>query len=351
MSFIWDKLYNVFAQPPLASAMNEVLMPNNSKSKLKLLFIKQILEDETDAEHGISMTQLINRLNELDIPAERKSIYRDIQTLREFGMEIQTYQRNPVEYAIARRDFSLSELMLLVDAVESCKFLTRRQSNALTTNLKLLASDHQRELLNRRIHVAGRISSKNDSVFTSIDVLHDAIRTKRRVEFMYYKYGLDGNRYATHDGKPHEVTPVGIAFSDGFYYLTAWNDERDDMAEFRIDRMDRIRISDQPAMKNERITHHRYDGDDHEYFGRFGGDPITATLLVTGDKVEIIKDRFGDAAKLYPQENDTAKAVVKVHKSEQFFGWIAGLGGTVRIFEPVSLKKEYNEYLLDLVEE
>lgn len=326
-------------------------MPNNSKSKLKLLYIKQILEDETDAEHGISMTRIIERLNEFDIPAERKGVYRDIQTLRDFGIEIQTYQRCPVEYAIARRDFSLSELMLLVDAVESCKFLTRRQSNALTTNLKLLASDHQRELLNRRIHVAGRISSKNDSVFTSIDILHEAIRTNRHVAFMYYKYGLDGKRFATHDGKPHEVTPVGIAFSDGFYYLTAWNDERDDMTEFRIDRMDKIRVTDKPATKNDKITHHKYEGDEHEYFGRFGGDPVTATLLVTGDKVEIIKDRFGDAAMLYPQDNETAKAVVKIHKSEQFFGWIAGLGGTVRIHEPKSLKQEYNEYLLGLIEE
>lgn len=326
-------------------------MPNNSKSKLKLLYIKQILEDETDAEHGISMTRIIERLNEFGIPAERKGVYRDIQTLRDFGIEIQTYQRCPVEYAIARRDFSLSELMLLVDAVESCKFLTRRQSNALTTNLKLLASDHQRELLNRRIHVAGRISSKNDSVFTSIDILHEAIRTNRHVAFMYYKYGLDGKRFATHDGKPHEVTPVGIVFSDGFYYLTAWNDERDDMTEFRIDRMDKIRVTDKPATKNDKITHHKYEGDEHEYFGRFGGDPVTATLLVTGDKVEIIKDRFGDAAMLYPQDNETAKAVVKIHKSEQFFGWIAGLGGTVRIHEPKSLKQEYNEYLLGLIEE
>lgn len=326
-------------------------MPNNSKSKLKLLYIKQILEDETDAEHGISMTRLIERLNEFDIPAERKGVYRDIQTLRDFGIEIQTYQRSPVEYAIARRDFSLSELMLLVDAVESCKFLTRRQSNMLTTNLKLLASDHQRELLKRRIHVTGRISSKNESVFTSIDTLHEAIRTKKRVEFMYYKYGLDGKRFATHDGKPHEVTPVGIAFSDGFYYLTAWNDERDGMTEFRIDRMDKIHVTDKPATKNDEIAHHKYEGDEHEYFGRFGGDPVTATLLVTGDKVEIIKDRFGDAAMLYPQDNDTAKVVVKIHKSEQFFGWIAGLGGTVRIHEPKSLKQEYNEYLLGLIEE
>lgn len=325
-------------------------MPNNSKSKLKMLYVKQILENETDEEHGLSMTQLLNRLHDLDIPAERKGVYRDIQTLRDFGVDIQSYQRNPVEYAIVKRDFTLSELMLLVDAVESCKFLTARQSKALTTNLKLLASDYQRALLDRRIHVPGRIRSKRDGVFERIDVLHEAMRTRRQVEFMYYKFALDGSRNATHGGRPHVVTPVGITFSDGFYYLTAWNDDHDAMTEFRVDRMDHLRVSDKRATRNDEITHHSYEGDDYESFGRFAGDPVTATLLVDGDKVEIIMDRFGDSAELYPENEYTAKAVVKVHKSEPFFGWIAGLGGTVRIDAPKSLKSEYNEYLMSLIQ-
>lgn len=326
-------------------------MANNPKSKLKLLYLKRILEEETDAEHGLTMPQIIERLNQYEIPAERKGIYRDIKTLREFGEDIRTFQRSPVEYAIIRHAFTLSELMLLVDAVESCKSLTRRQSNALTTNLKLLASDHERDKLNRRIHVPGRITSKNDSVFGCIDVLHDAIRQKRKVSFMYYRYDVKGERVATHDGKPHLVTPVGITYWDGFYYLTAWSDERDCMTEFRIDRMERLHVADEPATRNEQITHHRYDGDDHVSFGRFAGDPVTATLLVDGDKIEIIMDRFGDAAELFAHDASTVKAVVKVHKSEQFFGWIAGLGGTVRIAGPERLKQDYKDYLLSLIEE
>lgn len=326
-------------------------MTNNPKAKLKTLYVMRILQDETDAEHGLSLRQIIERLNDYGIQAERKGLYRDIQALREFGFDIQTYQRNPVQYAIASRDFSLSELMLLVDAVESCKALTARQSRALTTNLKLLASDHERALLDRRIHVAGRITSKRESVFEDIDLLHDAMRKHLKVEFMYYRYGLDGKRHATHDGEPHVITPVGISYSVGFYYLTAWNDDHEGMTEYRIDRMEKLRVSDERATKNEEITHHTFEGDDHEYFGRFGGEPVTVTLVVDAPKVEIIMDRFGDAAEWYERDDETAKAVVKVHKSEPFFGWIAGLGGTVRIEGPKSLKKEYKEYLLKLAED
>lgn len=326
-------------------------MSNNPKAKLKTLYVMRILQDETDAEHGLSLRQIIERLADYGIQAERKGLYRDIEALREFGIDIQTYQRNPVQYAIATRDFTLSELMLLVDAVESCKFLTKRQSRSLTTNLKLLASDHERALLDRRIHVPGRITSKCDSVFRDIDTLHDAMRLHRKVEFKYYKYDLDGTRHATHDGRKHVVTPVGIAYADGYYYLTAWNDDHGNMTEFRIDRMDNVWVSDERATKNDEITHHTFEGDGHELFGRFGGDPVTATLLVNADKVEIIMDRFGDSAEMYRHDGDTAKAIVKVHKSEQFFGWLAGLGGTVRLDAPKSLMKEYRDYLLQLAEE
>lgn len=326
-------------------------MAYNSKAKLKTLFVRRILEDETDAEHGLSMRQLIERLADYDISAERKSVYRDIQILREFGVDIKTYQRNPVEYAIERRDFTLSELMLLVDAVESCKSLTRRQTNALVSNLKTFASDHQRAQLDRRIHVPGRISSKNESVFGHIDVLHEALRMHKKISFLYYKYDVDGTRVVTHNGEPHVVTPVGITYSDGFYYLTAWNDNHEKLIEFRIDRMDHLRVTNEKATRNEVITHHTYDGDECEVFGRFNGEPVTATLLVDGDNLEIILDRFGSGAQIIKVDDNTAKALVKVRKSRQFFGWLAGMANVVRIEGPESLRQEYRLYLQDLLDQ
>ncbi len=320
-------------------------MANNPKSKLKLLYLKRILEEETDAEHGLTMPQIITRLNEYGIPAERKSVYRDFKTLREFGLDIQSFQRSPVEYALIRDTLALPELMLLADAVESCKSLTRRQSVALVTSLKSLASNRERLLLDRNIHVSGRIMSKNDSVFGNIDLIHEAMRTHRQVRFLYYRYDLEGERKITNDGKKHEVTPVGITCWDGFYYLTAWNEECGSMCEFRIDRMGKLWVSKKPAVKNDEIAHYAHDEDEYEPFDRLGGDPVEAQLLVDADKVETMLDRFGDAAELREHDANTAMATVKVRMSEAFFGWLAGLGGTVRIAGPVRLKEEYRTFL------
>ena len=326
-------------------------MAYNSKAKLKTLYIYRLLQEETDAEHGLSMTKLIERLAELGISAERKGIYRDIDTLRQFGCDIQTFQRNPVEYAIVRRDFTLDELMLLIDAVQSCKALTKRTANALTTNLKLMASDHQRELLDRRIHVPGRIKSKSDGVFEKINTIHRAMHEKRKVAFKYYHIGIDGKRKASHDNVPYEVSPVVITYDEGFYYLTAWNDEAYEMYEFRLDRMGDVTVSHVKATRNDEITHYRFDDDEYAYFGRFDGEAVTATLEVDADKVEIIIDRFGDAAQILPADDSTAHAIVKVRTSPAFFGWVAGMANTVRIAKPKKLRDEYREYLKSLLEE
>ena len=324
-------------------------MAYNSKAKIKTLYVYRLLQEETDAEHGLSMTKIIERLAELGVSAERKGIYRDLDILREFGCDIQTFQRNPVEYAIVRRDFTLDELMLMIDAVSSCKALTQRTANALTTNLKLMASDHQRALLDRRIHVPGRIKSKSEGVFEKIDAIHRAIHEKRKVEFKYYHIGVDGKRKASHENRPYEVSPVAVTYDEGFYYLTAWNDEAGEMYEFRIDRMGEVEVSHEKATRNDAIAHYKFSDEEYAYFGRFGGEQATVTLEVDADKVEIILDRFGDAAQIIPVDDATAHAIVKVHTSPAFFGWVAGMANTVRIAKPKKLAEEYRAYLEGLI--
>lgn len=336
--------------PPSLHRRAAAMKPNESR-KLKALYIRKILEEETDPEHGLSMPQLIERLHEYGITAERKSIYRDFDALRSLGIDIKKYPRRPVEYAIDNRGFKLSELMLLIDAVESCKSLTKRQSAALTANLKQLASENQRQQLDRRIHVAGRIGTQNESVFGYIDVIHQAMREKLKIEFKYFRYGIDGKRHATQEGRPHVVTPVAVSYEDGFYYLTAWSDSHDSLGEYRIDRMGALRITDEKATRNSTIASYSFDEETHTSFGRFKGKPVSATLVAGADKIEIIFDRFGKDIEVYPKGKNMAKAVVKVLRSPQFFGWIAGLGGAVKIEGPKSLKQEYKDYLKSLLED
>ena len=159
-----------------------------NRQKLKLLYLMRMLEEETDAERGLTMAQIIGKLEALGISAERKSIYRDIEALREFGVDVRTYQRAPVEYAVEHRAFAFAELQLLVDAVQSSRFLTQRKSDALVEGVKQLASRRQRALLDKRVHVEGRIKMQNESVFGSVDRIQEAIALKRRISFVYFKY-------------------------------------------------------------------------------------------------------------------------------------------------------------------
>lgn len=319
-------------------------MAYNSKTKIKILYLLKILQEETDAEHGLTMSQILGRLEEYGISAERKSIYSDIRALREFDIDIKTYQRNPVEYAIERHDFTLGDLMLMVDAIQSCRAITDKQAKILVTNIKTLANNYEQQMLNRRIHVVGRVKTKNKSVFGTVDTIHEAMRLRCKLSFFYKKVGIEGKR--------HLVTPVGITYDDGFYYMTAWDVLHDDLAEFRLDRMVKVVLhEDEPADRNETICGYYYEETEAVAFGRFRGNEVSVVLAVLADKVEIIIDRFGDMATILAGENGEIKAYVKVCKSEQFFGWIAGMGKAVRILEPKSLVEEYHAYLRYLLED
>lgn len=326
-------------------------MAYNSKAKLKVLYLWKILQEETDEQHGLSMPQIIEKLAEYGVPAERKSIYDDVKALREFGVDVQTFQRNRIEYAIKRRDFKLDELMLMVDAIQSCRSITEHQAKMLVINVKQLANNHEQALLDRFIHVEGRIKQKSDSVLSTVDAVHEAIRLRCKMKFGYRKTGADGKQHESPDGG-HVVTPVAVSYEDGFYYLTAWSEEHAALRQYRLDRMVRVQVLEgQPATRNKEITHYRYDDSRAMMFGRFAGKEITATLAADIDKVEIITDRFGDAAEFIKAHDDEARAHVKVCKSEQFFGWVASMGKRVRIVAPKSLVTEYKDYLRYLLED
>ena len=325
-------------------------MTANSKAKLKTLYVYRMLEEETDAEHGLTMAEIIERLAEEGVSAERKGIYRDLDLLREFGLDVQKLRRTPTEYAVVRRDFDLPSLMLMVDAVASSKFMTRKQADILVGNIKSLASSSQQDYLERRIHVAGRINAETNGVFDAIDAIHRALFDRRKLSFRYLHYDVDGKRRAAGPGS-RLVTPVSIAYDGGFYYLTAWDEAHQDLREFRLDRMEDIAVSDSEATCNDTIAEYAFDEDAaYEYFGRFGGPERLITFAVQADKVEIIRDRFGDHAEIF-RDATGVYAKAKVRVSAQFFGWVAGLDGTVTIEAPDDVREEYRAYLRKLLGE
>lgn len=320
-------------------------MAATNRQKMKLLYLMRMLEEETDSEHGLTMGDILERLEEEGISAERKSIYRDIQALRDFGLDVKTYNRHPVEYALVKSELGLSDIMMLVDAVQSSRFLTERKSSQLVKSLKGLASERERKLLDKRVHVQGRIKSLNESVFHNVDAIHAAIQQKRKIQFMYFKYGTDLKRHSKYSGKQYIETPVNVVYADGMYYLVAFNDVHDKFVTYRIDRMQLLQVSDEPATRNARIANYTFEDFEYQSFGMFDGEAVTVTLRVKEGLVDAVVDKFGNGVPVVKSSNEAVDLSVPVRISPQFFGWVAGMDGGVRICSPKRVATAYRAWL------
>ena len=317
--------------------------------KLKLLYLARIFEEETDDDHGLTAPQLIALLAEHDVDVERKTLYRDIECLREFGYDIQKYQRSPVEYGLASRDFQEPELLLLADAVQSSRFLTQRKATSLVKSVGKLGSKYLADDLVKRVHVEGRIKAQNESVFYNVDAIQRAISAKRKVEFQYFKYDASKNAVLQHEGQTYCETPVQLMYMDDCYYLVVWNDKYEDFANYRVDRMKRIRVSDQEASRNERIATFDVAMYQQRVFGMFNGEPVSVTLLVKAPAMNSVIDRFGKDVQSVSAGEGQARVNVVVMQAPTFFGWLSQFGTDVIIEKPESLKSAYVDFLSSIV--
>lgn len=324
--------------------------PNQMK---KIPLIYQMLARETDDEHGLTMTQIIEKLAEQGIEAERKSIYRDLGVLSDCGYDIVKRKGKPMTYALGQRQFEAPELLLLVDAVQSSRFLTERKSRQLIKKIKGLTSAHQAEALDRHVHVERRIRTQNESVYYNVDAIEEAIQRKRKVGFRYFKHDVRKARVYRTDGdgkaKTYRETPVHLVYSDGYYYLVAFNDKHDDFVRYRIDRMSNIQVLDEEATSNERIANFDVAEFSLQAFGMFAGDEVTVTLEFEPEVVDQILDRFGKDVDIIPRDDGPSRAVFTVRKSPVFFGWLAGFGAHARIVAPTALAELYRDYLAGIV--
>ena len=323
---------------------------STTDQKLKLLHLAQILETETDDDHGLTGPQLIERLAERGVEVERKTLYRDIACLVEFGYDIQKYQRNPVEYGLATRDFQGPELLLLADAVQSSKFLTERKAASLVKSIGKLGSRHMAEDLRRRIHVEGRIKSQNESVFYNIDAIQRAMAAKRKVSYRYFKLDERKKRVMQHGGERYLETPVQLVYMRDAYYLVTWNDKHEGFANYRVDRMVNIEVSDEPATHNKRIAEFDVGKYQERTFDMFNGESVGVMLLVKASAMSAVVDRFGKDVVATPAGDGAARVGATVMLSPTFYGWLAQFGDEVVIESPARVREAYVGYLKGIVD-
>lgn len=310
-------------------------MPGGNNKKGKLLYLERFLRECTDQDHPATMEQILSWLEENEIQAERKSIYEDLAFLRDAGVDVQSVRMGrSTGYYLGRRDFELSELKLLVDAVQSSKFITENKSLSLISRLEKLGSTHQARQLRRQVWVRGRIKSMNESVFKNVDRINAAIEGNRQILFRYFTWDRAKNRVLRRDGKRYSVSPWALLLDDENYYLLAWEDGQ--MKHFRVDKMLEIRVSDCPREGKEAFRRLDMASYTDTHFGMFSGESSAVRLLFDNSLAGVAIDQFGRDAILIPYDEGHFTVTVNVAVNAQLFGWLAGLGDRVRILAPQS---------------
>ncbi len=303
--------------------------------KLKMLYLIKIFSEETDDSNFLTLQQIIQKLKDYGVMADRKTLYVDFDELRSFGVDIimEKIGRNSF-YHIGKRDFELPELKLLVDAVQSAKGLTDKKSSELIKKLESMVSKYEAGQLNRQVYIAGRVKTMNESVYYNIDTIHEAINADRQIRFKYFKWDLQKKMKLRKEGDWFRVSPWHLIWDNEYYYLIAYDNENNKIKHYRVDKMLKISLVDEQREGKEQYKKFDIARYTRGLFGMFGGEETKVTLEVHNSMVSVIIDRFGKDIYITQVDEDHFRTNVNVSVSSQFLGWIMSLGNKVRIVGP-----------------
>ena len=315
-------------------------MAKSPNQKLKLLYLVKFLMQHSDEEHPVSTAQIIEELKKNDISAERKSIYDDIEALCNFGVDIVQVKGRNGGYYIGERDFELPELKLLVDSVQSSKFITQDKTYKLIKKIESLASVYDGQLLQRQVYVSNRVKSMNESIYYTVDAISDAITQNRKIRYQYFEYTVTKERRFRHDGKFYEVSPFALIWDDENYYMLAWDSDAGKMKHYRVDKMFKVSITDneREGIKDfEKVDMSAYT---KSVFGMFGGNEQKVKLRFANHLVGAVLDRFGRDIIVIKDGDEHFTVSVNVVVSQQFLAWVFGFGDDVEIISPEDVRNE-----------
>lgn len=319
-------------------------MAKGKHQKFKLYRLAQIMLEKTDEEHYITMPEIMEELAAYEITADRKSIYADLRDLEELGIEVEGEPTgNRYHYHVINRPFELPELKLLVDAIQSSKFITERKTNALIRKLEKLVSQYDASKLQRQVYVSGRIKTMNESIYYTVDAIHNAISENRKIRFQYFQWNVKKEMELRHGGAWYHISPWGLSWDDENYYLVGYDGAAEQIKHYRVDKMLKIQMSEEEREGKEWFR--KLDMADYakKSFGMFGGKEQEVTLLADNSLAGVIIDRFGKDVMLIPKDEKQFTVHVKVHVSRQFLGWVFSLGEQVKITGPEEVVEEMRQ--------
>lgn len=327
-------------------------MSKGSGQKFKLYYLAKIMTEKTDDTHYITMPQILEALEGYGVTADRKSIYRDLRDLQNLGIEVEGETvGNRYHYHVVGRQFELPELKLLVDAIQSSKFITVKKSNDLIRKLETLVSRYEAAKLQRQVYVSGRIKTMNESIYYNVDEIHNAIAENRKIRFQYYQWNVRKEMKLRHNGAYYHISPWGLFWDNENYYLVGYDSAADMIKHYRVDKMLHIYMSDEKREGKEYFSKTDMAVYTKKSFGMFGGEEEHVKLLVDNDLAGVIIDRFGKDVTIIPKDQDHFIVFADVRVSRRFLYWVFALGDGAKIIGPDRVVKQAQKCIADLVKQ
>ena len=302
--------------------------------KLKIMYLMKILLEETDEDHDLTLNEIVEKLKAYNVTAERKSLYSDIENLRTFGLDIIGMQYGKTyHYKVASRQFQLVELKLLVDAVQSSRFITEKKSDELIAKLESYASKYEAKKLARQVNVNGRVKTMNERIYYSVDKIHEALNEESQIKFQYFTWTADKKMELKHGGAYYSVSPWDLCWDDEKYYLVGYDNREYKIKHFRVDKMADVSVVYEEREGKEEFSKMQMSEYTNRLFGMFDGNLETVTLLCENHAANVIIDRFGTDIPLMKTDAEHFTVRVRVSVSKLFLSWIMAIPG-VKIVAP-----------------
>ncbi len=313
-------------------------MPKSDNQKLKIFYILDYLQKNSHESHPVRASDLIAMLDrQHNISCDRKTVYSDIAALQDYGVDIVSLPGKNGGYYIASRNFELPELKLLIDAVQSSRYLTEKKSRELIEKLLAQCNEQDAKLMMRNVVVSGRVKSMNETIYYSVDAIQEAIAQNRQITFRYFDWDFGGKR--KYREKPYVASPYGLCQDNENCYLLAFS-QRHGITSYRLDRMCDITLLDEaripcPDLAGKALLDHA-----NRLFQMFSGDAVNVKMRFHNSLINVVIDRFGKDIMLIPDGEDYFNFTVPVAVSPMFLSWVIGFGSKAKVLYPQSVADE-----------
>ena len=309
-------------------------MPKSDNQKLKILYIYEYLMKFSNENHPVKASELISMLEKKGISCDRKTIYSDISALQDYGMDIETVPGRNGGYFVASRIFELPELKLLIDAVQSSRYLTEKKSRELIGKLCAQCNEEDAKFVRRNVFVSGRVKSMNESIYYNVDTIQEAISENKQITFRYFDWDIRGQR--AYREKNYIASPYGLLQDNENCYLLAFS-ERHGVTSYRVDRMANITLLPEKRLPCPELTDTNLQQHANRMFQMFAGEMVDVKMRFHKTLLNVVIDRFGKETMLIPDGEEHFIFTVKVAVSPMFLSWVIGFGGMAKILYPQSV--------------